>query len=89
MPLITFAVIVLINKKKAYCVSTKVKRFALFDLLYCWMMVNGLLIAFGVGSTTYLSPLGGVDIGGMVFGTVYILTCIGFSWRLFGKKQEV
>lgn len=89
LPILGFAMIVLINKKRAYSISTKIKRFVLFDLLYSWLMINGFLIAYGLGVTTYLSTFSGVDIGGLVFGSAYLLACFIFSYRLFLKKKDV
>jgi hypothetical protein len=89
LPFLGFVIIMLVNKRQAYSVSTRIKRFVLFDLLYGWLMINGFLIAYGLGITAKLSRLNAFDIGGIVFGAVYLLACFVSSYRLFTRKKEV
>lgn len=89
LPVLGFILVNIINKKKLYFVSTRVKRFVLFDLVYGWMMVNGLLIAYGLGLITHLSVLRNIDIGGIIFGAIYMSICIIASYKLFFDLKEV
>jgi hypothetical protein len=61
----------------------------IFDLLYGWLMINGFLIVYGLGMTAKLAVLRSVDIGGIVFGMIYIIGCIVLTFKLFTKKKEV
>jgi hypothetical protein len=87
LPLIGFGIILLLNKRKTVIISTKIKRFVLFDLTYAWLIINGFLIAYGLGIITKISKLNAIDYGGLIFGILYILVCLGGSYKLFfGKK---
>lgn len=57
LPIIGFVVAIIINKRKAYFVSTKMKRFILFDLSYGWLIFTGMLVAYGLSITTALTKL--------------------------------
>lgn len=89
LPLIGFAIILLLNKRKTYIISTKIKRFVLFDLLYGWLIVNGFLIAYGLGIISKITKLSGIDYGGIVFGTLYLLFCLAASYKLFFGAKEL
>lgn len=89
LPVLGFILVIIINKKKSYFVSTRVKRFVLFDLLYGWMMINGLLIAYGLGLITHKSALKAIDIGGILFGAIYLAICMAASYKLFFGAIEV
>lgn len=89
LPLLGFLIIILINKRHAYAVSAKIKRFVLMDLLYGWLMINGFLIAYGMGITVTEGHITPIGIGGIVFGSLYLIACFIVSWRLFTKRQQI
>lgn len=89
IPLLGFIAIMIINKRKSYAISTKIKRFVLFDILYAWLMINGFLIVYGLGITTELPKLTALDIGGIVFGSIYLILCFISSYKLFAKRRDV
>ena len=68
----------LVNKKRSVLYgSTRV------DLLYGWMMINGLLIAYGLGLITHQSALRTIDVGGILFGSIYLAICLAVSYKLY------
>lgn len=89
LPLLGFLIIILINKRHAYAVSAKIKRFVLMDVLYAWLMINGFFIVYGMAITITKGEITPLGIGGVVFGSLYLLTCFIASWRLFAKRQQV
>jgi hypothetical protein len=46
-PALLFLVLLVIGKKRPGLVTTRVKRFVLYDLSYAWLTVNGLLLSYG------------------------------------------
>jgi hypothetical protein len=89
LPVIGFILVIFINKKKPYFISTKIKRFVLFDLLYGWLMVNGFLVAYGLGMISKITILTGVDFVGIIFGVLYLLACFIWTYKLFFGTIEV
>lgn len=54
LPAIIFMLVALLNKIGLLSISLKIKRFIFFDLTYGWLAVNGFLVAYGLGITTYM-----------------------------------
>ena len=73
IPFLCFGIVIIINKKTAAYISTKVKRFVLFDILYGLLITNAFLIAYGLGIITHKTSLSAIDIGGIVFGAIYLI----------------
>ena len=87
IPLLGFIAIMLINIRKSYVISTKIKRFILFDILYAWLIINGFLIVYGLSLTTKDSKLSALETVGIVFGIVYLLLCFFASFKLFSNNR--
>lgn len=47
VPAFLFLALLVIGKKRPGLVTTRVKRFVLYDLSYAWLTVNGLLLSYG------------------------------------------
>lgn len=47
IPAIIFLICLFISKKSPGLITSRTKRFILYDLSYAWMLVNGYLIIFG------------------------------------------
>ena len=51
MPLLVFLAMALFGGSCRDGVSIKAKRFALFDLGYAWLMINGIMVSYALGLT--------------------------------------
>lgn len=83
MPFLCFGIVIILNKKTASYISTKVKRFVLFDILYGLFITNGFLIAYGLGIIAHKTTLSAIDIGGIVFGGLYLILLAIISKKFF------
>ena len=47
VPALVFLIMLFVGKKKPGFVTTRIKRFVLYDVSYAWLTVNGLLLSYG------------------------------------------
>lgn len=79
-----FAILLFLSKKKPGLVTSKIKRFVLYDLAYAWITVNGFLLAYGVSlSVTSSNSLSGADIAGILIFVAYLVVMAVVSFRSF------
>jgi hypothetical protein len=83
IPFVCFGIVIIINKKTAAYIATKVKRFVLFDILYGLLITNAFLIAYGLGIIAHKTSLSAIDIGGIVFGALYLILLGIISKKFF------
>ena len=83
LPFLCFGIVIILNKKTAAYISTKVKRFVLFDILYGLLITNAFLIAYGLGIIAQKTSLSAIDIGGIVFGAIYLIVLGIISKKFF------
>ena len=89
LPLLLFAVLLVISKKRPGSVPNRTKRFVLYDLTYAWLIVNSFLIAYGLSLViTSTSSTNGLTIGGIVIAAVYLLLMIIVSYRSFFRSNS-
>jgi hypothetical protein len=89
IPFLCFLVVIILNKKTAAYISTKVKRFVLFDILYGLLITNAFLIAYGLGIIAQKSSISALDIGGIVFGALYFIVLGIISKKFFVGIKEI
>ena len=51
IPLLMFAIFLFISKKKPGLITSRTKRFVLYDISFAWLMINGYLIIFGASKS--------------------------------------
>lgn len=91
MPAIIFFIIVFLNKRAITTITTKTKKFVFYDLTYSWLIVNGILVIYGLAITTSMKVLNGTAIAGIAIGILYLglLAFLTYRWYIKEVPDEI
>lgn len=90
IPLLMYLILLLVGKKCPGSVTSRTKRFVLYDLTLSWLMVNGFLIMYGF-SLVITGGLGfnGVTGAGLVIVLVYLVLMGIAGYRSFFRGASL
>ena len=84
-----FAIFLFISKKKPGLITSRTKRFVLYDISFAWLMINGYLIIFGASKAiSEEQSFNGVTAGGIVVTVAYLVFMVIIVYRSFFKSGE-
>jgi pheromone shutdown protein TraB len=90
IPAILFGILMFVGKKKPGTISSKIKRFVLYDITFAWLMINGFLIAYGLSlAITSTGSISGITAGGIVASVLYFIAMIFVSYRSFYRDSSL
>lgn len=83
-PLMLYLVFLLAGKRCPGSVTGRTKRFALYDLTFSWLMINGYLITYGVSlAVTEGLSFSGATAAGVVLAAIYLIVMCVICYRSF------